>query len=149
VQPQVEVFRRIEILLLCINKQQQACTLNNNKSNQTMNHLLHQISWQQYLSVTLVTAIIYYLFVILRCYRPELENLQRQIQGNKQDDQLQALQYQPTEEEAITVIPTPTQSQYPQEEQTISDTDILAAKLKPASAQPPTNLLQPPCWFPN
>jgi hypothetical protein len=99
------------------------------KSNQTMNHLLHQISWHQYLTVALLAAIIYYLAVILRCYRPELPNLQRRISGDKPGEQLQALQYQP-DEEAIIVAPEHDRTEEPYHEEAITDTDILSGKLK-------------------
>ncbi|QKJ32840.1 hypothetical protein HQ865_24815 [Mucilaginibacter mali] len=99
-----------------------------------MNHLLHQISWHQYLSAALVAAIIYYLIVIVRCFRPELQNLQKRISGEEQDNYLQALQYQPTEEE---IIPAPVQSQgeYIHHQESISDTDILTGQLKACIAK--------------
>jgi hypothetical protein len=97
--------------------------------NQTMNHLLHQISWHQYLTVALLAAIIYYLFVILRFYRPELQNLQRHISGDQPGEQLQALEYQP-DEEAIKAAPVHVQTEEPYHEEAITDTDILAGKLK-------------------
>jgi hypothetical protein len=105
------------------------CPLKNNKSNQTMNHLLHQISWHQYLTITLIAAIIYYLVVILRCYRPELQNLQRRVSGYKQADHLQALQYQPADEE-VKSAPVQDLTEEPYHEEAITDTDILAGKLK-------------------
>ena len=94
-----------------------------------MNHLLHQISWHQYLTVALSAAIIYYLFLILRFYRPELQNLQRHISGDKPGEQLQTLQYQPGEE-AIKAAPVHDQTEEPYHEEVITDTDILAGKLK-------------------
>jgi hypothetical protein len=115
--------------LLCINKRQQTCPLSNKKSNQTMNHLLHQISWHQYLTVAFVAAIIYYFVVILRCYRPELQNLQRRLSGDKQGEQLQALRYQPAEEEVKT-SPVRALTEEPHHEEAITDTDFLAGKLK-------------------
>lgn len=99
-----------------------------------MNHLLHSISWQQYLSAALVAAIIYYLVVILRCYRPELQNLQRRISGDKNDSQLQALQYQPVKEE-MTVATVPGQGRDPHNEESISENDILAGQLKACIAK--------------
>lgn len=99
-----------------------------------MNHLLHQISWQQYLSAALVAAIIYYLIVILRCYRPELQNLQKRISGDQQANHLQALQYQTPEEE---IIPAPVQSpgEHIYRQESISDTDILAGQLRACIAK--------------
>jgi hypothetical protein len=94
-----------------------------------MNHLLHQISWHQYLTVALIAAIIYYLVVILRCYRPELQNLQRRISGDKQADHLQALQYLPADEE-VKAAPVQHLTEQPYHEEAITDTDILAGKLK-------------------
>jgi hypothetical protein len=69
-----------------------------------MNHLLHQISWHQYLTVTCLSAMIFYLAIILHRYRPELQNLQGRITGDKPNDHLRALQYEPPEEE-ITAPP--------------------------------------------
>jgi hypothetical protein len=129
VQRNVEVSARIQIRLLCINKRQQTCQLRNNKSNQTMNHLLHQISWHQYLIVALLAAIIYYLVVILRYYRPELQKLQRRVIGDKPGEQVQALQYQPAEAEAPSApVPNPGKRPYP--EDIISNVDFLVGELK-------------------
>jgi len=94
-----------------------------------MNHLLHQISWHQYLIVAFVAAIIYYLVVTLRYYRPELQNLQRRVNGDKRGEQLQALQYQPAEEE-VKAAPSQDLKEQPYHEEAITDTDILAGKLK-------------------
>jgi hypothetical protein len=99
-----------------------------------MNHLLHQISWHQYLTVALLAAIIYYLLVILRFYRPELQNLHRHISGDKPGEPLQALQYQP-DEEAIKAAPVHDQTKEPYREEVITDTDILAGKLKACIAK--------------
>ncbi|MDN3584391.1 hypothetical protein [Mucilaginibacter flavus] len=66
--------------------------------------------------------------VILRCYRPELQNLQRRISGDKPGEELQALQYQP-DEEAIKAAPVHEREKHPNQE-AITDTDILALKLK-------------------
>lgn len=106
----------------------------NKQKQKNMNHLLHQITWHQYLSATIVIAIIYYLAVILRCYRPELQNLQKRITGDKKENQLQALQYQPAEEE---VQPAPIQSQakYTLQQESISESDILAGQLKACIAK--------------
>jgi hypothetical protein len=94
-----------------------------------MNHLLHQINWHQYLIASFVAAIIYYLYVILRYYRPELQSIQRRVSGDKPADHLQALQYQPAEEEVkVASVQDPTEQPY--HEETVSDTDILAGKLK-------------------
>ena len=94
-----------------------------------MNHLLHQISWHQYLIVILVTAIIYYLVITLRYYRPELQNLQRRVSGDKLGEQLQALQYQPAEEEAPSAsVQSPGERPYHVE--MISNVDFLAGELK-------------------
>jgi len=94
-----------------------------------MNHLLHQISWHQYLIVAFVAAIIYYLVVTLRYYRPEPQNLQRRVNGDKRGEQLQALQYQPAEEE-VKAAPSQDLKEQPYHEEAITDTDILAGKLK-------------------
>jgi len=94
-----------------------------------MNHLLHQISWHQYLTVALLAAIIYYLFVILRFYRPELQNLQRHISGDQPGEQLQALQYR-ADEEATEAAPVHGQTEEPYHEERITNTDILKGKLK-------------------
>jgi hypothetical protein len=94
-----------------------------------MNHLLHQISWHQYLIVAFVAAIIYYLLVTLRYYRPELQNLQRRVSGDKPGEQLQVLQYQPAEEE-VKAAPALDLNEQPYHEEAITNTDILAGKLK-------------------
>ena len=94
-----------------------------------MNHLLHQISWHQYLIVAFVAAFIYYIIVILRYYRPELQNLQRRMSGDNAGGQLQALQYQPAEEE-VKAAPEQDLKEQPYHEEVITDTDILAGKLK-------------------
>lgn len=94
-----------------------------------MNHLLHQISWHQYFIAAFAAAIIYYLVVILRYYRPELQNLQRRVSGDKPGEQLQALQYQPVEEELKTA-PALELPEQPYHEASITDADILAGKLK-------------------
>jgi hypothetical protein len=94
-----------------------------------MNHLLHQISWHQYLIIAFVAAIIYYLVVIVRYYRPELQSLQRRVSGDKPSEELQALQYQRAEEE-VKVAPVQDLTEHPNHEEAITDTDILAGKLK-------------------
>lgn len=94
-----------------------------------MNHLLHQISWHQYITVALIGAIIYYLFVILRCYRPELQKLQNRISGGKPGDQLQALQYQPAEEEAPSA-PAQSPDERPYQGEIVSNIDYLTGELK-------------------
>jgi hypothetical protein len=95
-----------------------------------MNHLLQQISWQQYLSAASAAAIIYYIAVILSCYRTELETLQQRITGIKSTDELQALQYQTAEETALPPAPVHVSAGYAPQDQIISDTDVLAGKLK-------------------
>lgn len=94
-----------------------------------MNHLLHQITWHQYLSAAFVIAVIYYIVIILRCYRPELQNLQKRISGDKADNQLQALQYQPADEE-IHPAPIQSQAKYTPQQESINESDILAGQLK-------------------
>jgi hypothetical protein len=98
-----------------------------------MNHLLHQITWDQYLTVALVAAIIYYLLIILRNYRPELQSLQRRLTGDRQADHLQALQYQPEEsgeevKEDAGPLPDPVIQQ--KNDEAITEVDVLAGKLK-------------------
>jgi len=94
-----------------------------------MNHLLHQISWHQYLTIAFAAAIIYYLVVTLRYYRPELQNLQRRMSGDNAGGQLQALQYQPAEEE-VKAAPVQDLNQQPYHEDAVCHSDILAGKLK-------------------
>ena len=94
-----------------------------------MNHLLHQISWHQYLTIAFAATIIYYLVVTLRYYRPELQNLQRRMSGDKAGEQLQALQYQPAEDEAKTAL-VQDLNQQPYHKDAVTDSDILAGKLK-------------------
>ena len=99
-----------------------------------MNHLLHQISWHQYLIVAFVAAIFYYLIVFLKYYRPELQSLQRRISGDKPGEQLQALQYQPDEEEALpATVQSPVERPYHGE--IISNTDFLSGELKACIAR--------------
>jgi len=99
-----------------------------------MNHLLHAISWHQYLAASFVATIIYYVVVLLHCYRPELQKLQRRLSGDKPENQLQALQYLP-DETAVPAASVNSQGNpsYPQE--TISDTDIITAQLKACISQ--------------
>jgi hypothetical protein len=108
--------------------------IRNNKSNNEMNHLLHQITWHQYLAFALIAAVIYYLVIILRCYQPELKKLRNRISGDQADSQLQALQYQPEEEPAAKIAPpSPAPAEYQQE--SITDNDIIAGKLKACIAK--------------
>jgi hypothetical protein len=96
-----------------------------------MNHLLHQISWHQYLIVAFVAAIIYYLVVALRYYRPELQNLQRRVSGDKPGEQLQALQYQAAEEEKeVKTAPAQDLNEQPYHREAVTDIDIFTGKLK-------------------
>jgi len=116
-----------------------------------MNHLLHQISWHQYLIAALLVAIIYYFIIILRYYRPELQNLQRRIAGERQADQLQALQYQPEEageEETADAGFLHEPAGQPNEQHTITDTDILAGRLKAVIAKAADNPFAPAVLIP-
>src|ERR1700733_8150474 len=57
--------------------------------------MLHHITWHQYLNVVLLAAAIYYVFIILRCYRPELQRIVKQLNGNRETGHLpEALLYQ-------------------------------------------------------
>ena len=100
-----------------------------------MNHLLHQISWHQYLIAALLGSIIYYLIITLRYYRPELQSLQRRLTGDRQADQLQALQYQPEEAVEAYAEPLPEPASQPDEQEAITDTDMIAGKLKTCIAK--------------
>lgn len=99
-----------------------------------MNHLLHPISWHQYLTTALIIAILYYLILTLRCYRPELQKLQRRLSGDKPNNPLQALQYQPEEQQA-SVSPLPSLTEQPHREESINDNDILAGQVKACIAK--------------
>jgi hypothetical protein len=95
-----------------------------------MNHLLHQITWHQYLATALIIAIIYYVVLVLRRYQPELEKIRQRFSSKQNGDALQALQYQAPETEiaapatqAVTIL-----ENNPQE--SINESDILAGKLK-------------------
>jgi hypothetical protein len=99
-----------------------------------MNHLLHQISWHQYLTVVIIAAIIYYLVLILRCYRPELQNLQRRFVGDKSANQLQVLQYQSTGEE-VPAASTQSLNAQAYSEKSICESDVLATQLKASIAK--------------
>jgi len=99
-----------------------------------MNHLLHQISWHQYLIVAFAAAIIYYLVITLRYYRPELQNLQRRVSGDKTGERLHALQYQPAEEEE-PLAPMQSPGERPNHREIISNVDFLAGELKACIAK--------------
>jgi len=99
-----------------------------------MNHLLHQISWHQYLIVAFVAAIIYYIVVTLRYYRPELQNLQRRISGDRPGEQLHALQYEPDQEE-VPSAPAQSPVERPYHREIISNIDFLAGELKACIAK--------------
>jgi hypothetical protein len=96
-----------------------------------MNHLLRQITWNQYLATALITAVIYYLFIILRCYRPELQKLMQRFSGNLGGEALQVLRYQDFETDAPPV-PALQPLSAPENEarESISGTDILTGQLK-------------------
>ncbi|MBB5396667.1 hypothetical protein [Mucilaginibacter sp. AK015] len=70
-----------------------------------MNHLLHPITWHQYLTAALIAALIYYAVVILRCYQPELQQLKDRFSGNANDDGLQALRNYNGEADNATAVP--------------------------------------------
>jgi hypothetical protein len=112
-----------------------------------MNHLLNQISWHQYLTISLLAAVIYYLMVILRCYRPELQNLQRRISGDKPGERLQALQYQPAEEESPS-SPVQSPDQRPHQGEIISNTDYLTGELKACIAKAADKTFAPAILIP-
>jgi hypothetical protein len=58
--------------------------------------MLHHITWHQYLAAIIILAILYYLVIILRCYRPELQRIVKQLNGSGENSHLpEALQYQP------------------------------------------------------
>jgi hypothetical protein len=99
-----------------------------------MNHLFHQISWHQYLCAAFIAAIIYYLVVTLRYYRPALQKLQHHINGNKSNDPLEVLQYKPAEVEALSAsVQSAGEYAYPGE--IISNVDILTGELKACIAK--------------
>jgi hypothetical protein len=103
-----------------------------------MNHLLHQISWHQYLTVALVIAVIYYMTIIMRYCQPELQNLQKRLSGNTTATSLQALQYEASKEESKAAPQQDLVEYFPEQgsqEQNISDTDILAGQLKATIAK--------------
>lgn len=100
-----------------------------------MNHLFHQITWHQYLAAALIVAVIYYTFIILRCYRPELKKIRQRFGGNPGGEALQALQY-PASETGVPESPLKTsviQENHAQEN--ISEDDILAGRLKACIAK--------------
>jgi hypothetical protein len=100
-----------------------------------MNHLLHQITWHQYLVIALIAAIIYYLVVILRCYQPELRKIKQHFSGNQNREVLQALQYQDPETETPAPITQVTASQQNNAGESINENDILTGKLKACIAK--------------
>jgi hypothetical protein len=100
-----------------------------------MNHLFHQFSWHQYLGAALTIAIIYYLAVLLRCYRPELQNVQRRISGEQDDNTLAALQYQGQQDETAPATSDNRTEKPQQEEPQITENDMLAGELRASIAQ--------------
>ncbi|PWK72922.1 hypothetical protein LX99_04252 [Mucilaginibacter oryzae] len=69
-----------------------------------MNQLFHHVTWNQYLTAALIASIIYYLFVFLRCYRPELQKLKERLNSHgAHDDPFQDLNY-PEEGETADIV---------------------------------------------
>jgi|GEM_PF-6872520 len=107
-----------------------------------MNHLLHPITWHQYLTAALIAAIVYYALVILRSYRPELQQLKDRFSGKAKEDGLQVLRDYNAEADGDTVIPAPVKNdldarqQYPElpdergAQQLPTPLDIISLKLK-------------------
>ncbi|MGF7076223.1 hypothetical protein [Mucilaginibacter sp. 3215] len=69
-----------------------------------MNHLLHPITWHQYLTAALAAVIVYYGVIILRWYQPELQQLKDRFSGKAKEDGLQALHDYNAEADSDTVL---------------------------------------------
>lgn len=107
-----------------------------------MNHLLQQITWHQYLTAALIATLIYYAVVILRYYRPELQQLKDRFSGNAHDDSLQALRNYSSEADSDTAVPTAPQNDLaarqpyqefpdePAQQLAPTELDIISMKLK-------------------
>lgn len=105
--------------------------------------MLHHITWHQYFSAIIVIAIIYYLWVILRCYRPEIQKFGNRFRP-KSEDLPNALQYQEAEpadthkyqtENTAAVAPEKMETEdFPEDTETI--TSQLKAVIQSAAAKP-------------
>jgi hypothetical protein len=113
--------------------------------------MLHHITWHQYLTGIVLAAVIYYIVIILRCYRPELQRIIKQLNGNRETGNLpEALQYpdeaeQPAAETAHAVNFSG-QPEYRQEPLTAYD--HLAAKLKACIAKAADKPFAPAIFLP-
>lgn len=100
-----------------------------------MNHLLHQITWHQYMATALIAAVIYYFVVIFRYYQPELRKIQQRLSGNQNGEVLQALQYQNSETETPPPITQVAAAQENPPQESVTKTDILTGQLKACIAK--------------
>jgi hypothetical protein len=100
--------------------------------------MLHHITWHQYLNAVLLAAVIYYVLIILRCYRPELQRIMKQLNGNRETGQLpEALQYQ-AEADLAAENPAHANSSSERQEyrhESLTEYDHLAAALKACIAK--------------
>ncbi|MEO3404982.1 hypothetical protein AAFN85_13835 [Mucilaginibacter sp. CAU 1740] len=73
-----------------------------------MNHLLHQITWHQYLTATFTAAIVYYVFIGWKYYRSEISLIFNLLTGKKDDrnELPAALQYQGEENQSAEIPST-------------------------------------------
>jgi len=98
--------------------------------------MLHHITWHQYFTAAIIMAVVYYLWVLIRCYKPELKKLTSRISGNNPDQALKQLQYRgPKLEPAVPPQPARAQTAgQPVEQQDIEQypagTEALTSQLR-------------------
>lgn len=98
--------------------------------------MLHHITWHQYLNGIALLAIIYYAYIILRYYRPEIQNGISRLQGGKDEGQRAAiLQYQEEEQSPAEHASHQVAAEEYSEEQEISAYDHFAGELKACIAK--------------
>jgi hypothetical protein len=120
-------------------------TINKNKA------MLHHITWHQYLTGIVLAAVIYYIVIILRCYRPELQRIIKQLNGNREIGNLpEALQYPGEAEqpaaETTHAVNFSGQPEYRQE--SLTAYDHLAAELKACIAKAADKPFAPAIFLP-
>ena len=94
--------------------------------------MLHHITWHQYLSAAFLIAVVYYLWIIIRCYQPELRKLAGRLKNPNNNDALAGiLQYQESEPQTAAAKEIPeTMFQEQQPEAFPADTEIITTQLK-------------------
>jgi hypothetical protein len=113
-------------------------TDNKQKKSLKNKAMLHHITWHQYLTGIVLAAVIYYIVIILRCYRPELQRVSKQLNCNNENGYLpEALRYQPdADKPAENLVQADSFSEYPEHQQEpVTEYDHLAAELKASIAK--------------